>query len=225
MSALGRTCRLFAHEWRVEWRRGDTLPTMTLFTLSSLIVFEFAFDLSRPEMQPRVPAALWTVWAFASLVPFADAFRRERHDGTYEALRFTALSPSAIGIVKTLGAWVKLSILQAVSIPIAIVWFNMPGDAAWLRAAPAFALHALGLCILGTLGGAVAARLDRGEALAAVLTFPLAAPVLLSAVRTTGRLLDGESWPWTPLGAILLVDLLFLSLGALLWETVLDDAA
>lgn len=225
MSTLARAARLFAHEWRVEWRRGDTLPTMILFTLSSLVVFEFAFDLSRPAMQPRVPAALWTVWAFASLVPFADAFRRERHDGTYEALRFTALSPSAIGLVKTLGAWTKLTLLQAVSVPLAIVWFDMPSETAWGRAVPALALHAFGLCVLGTLGGAVAARLDRGEAVAAVLVFPLAAPILLSAVRTTGGLLDGDAWPWTPLAAILLVDLLFLSLGALLWETVLDDAA
>jgi heme exporter protein B len=215
---------LLLHEWRLEFRRGDTLPTMGLFALSSLITFEFAFELSRADRREWLPAALWTVWSFASLVPFAAGFRRERRDGTWTALRFTAISPSLWWTAKTIAAWVKLSILQLLGAPLMIVLFAYPPDADWARAGLSAALHGFGFAVLGTLAGGLAAHLDRGEALVALLVFPLSAPLFLSAVRSTGTLLAGGPWPTTTLAAVACFDLLFLSIGWLLWETLLDES-
>ena len=120
---------------------------------------------------------------------------------------------------------VKLTLLQAVLLPLTALLFdfNLLGIA--LPIAFISVLHGLGLTELGTLFAGIATRLGRGEALLAVLLFPAASPLLISAVKCTAAVLESRplasvgNWIWISLG----LDVLYLLVAVVTFEFVLEE--
>ncbi len=213
---------------RIEGRTLESLSGMVLFSLIVLVVFNFAFDLStlREVGAGRiVPGILWTTFAFSAVVAFARAFQIERHRDSVAALLLTPVDRGALYTGKALANLASVLALQVVILPLSAVFFDfdLPASAAALAAV--VPLHTVGLVVLGTLFGAVSAKLGRGEALVAMLLFPAASPLLISAVKTTAAALEGKSL--STVGNWLLVtagfDVLYFLAALLLFEFVLED--
>ncbi|ANM28690.1 hypothetical protein ABI59_02275 [Acidobacteria bacterium Mor1] len=223
------TARLVAaKDLRLEWRTLDSLAGMLLFALIVLVVYSFAFDgAMNRELGARflIPGILWTVVTFSGLISFSRAFQNETADDTLTALRLAPVDRGAIYTGKLLAVLVKLAALETVTVPLTALFFSF--DLA-PHAGPlvlVLVLHTVGLAVLGTLTGAIAARVGRGEALTAILLLPAAAPLLISAVETTGAVLGGE--PLASIRAWLLGSLgfamLFFCVAVLTFDYVLEE--
>jgi len=172
-----------------------------------------------------VPGVIWTTFSFAGIVGFSRSFQLERMRDSLTALILAPVDRGALFAGKALANLTTLSALQLLLLPLAAVFF---GFDLW-SFAPALLfvvfLHTLGIAELGTLFAAVVARVGRGEALLATLLFPVATPLLISAVKCTSAVLARK-----PLGEVsnwLLVstgfDVLYFLVALWTFEFVLED--
>jgi heme exporter protein B len=118
---------------------------------------------------------------------------------------------------------VELLALVIVVLLLVMVLFDLSVADPFLVLA-AFVLGAIGLAAVGSLFGVVAESSRTREAIFPMLVLPLVAPVLIAGVRATdlaaaGR--SGEVWSW--LGLLAAFDVVFLSVGVLVFGYLLED--
>jgi heme exporter protein CcmB len=168
---------------------------------------------------------VWTTLAFAAIVGFARSFQLERRRDSLTALVTAPVGHGSLFVGKAAANLVLLVVLEVVLLPLAAVLFDFDLVACGAPLVLVLLLHTLGLALLGTLFGAVAAQVGRGEALLATLLFPAAAPILISAVQCTGKVFAGAGL--APVQHWLLVtaglDVLFFLLGLATFEYVVED--
>lgn len=181
---------------QLEWRTFDVLSSTAVFSVVVLLVFQFAIG-GGPARQlasaALVPGVLWLAIGFSAVVGIARSMDGERRGDTLGGLFRAPIDRSAIYAGKLLANGIKLALLEAILVPLAIVLFNAELGGAWIELVFVLALCSFGLCALGTLFGAIVSRVGRGEALLSTLLLPAATPLLLAGVTVTGVLFRGES--------------------------------
>jgi heme exporter protein B len=228
MSAARAALTIAAKDLRIEGRTFRTAASTGLFALVVLVVFAFAFDLDtvRKLGAPRVvPGVLWVTLSFAAIVGLTRSFEIERQRDALTALALAPVDRGAVFAGKGLASLVLMLALQAVLVPLALVFFDATDTVALPALALVLLVHTIGLAELGTLFAAVASRLARGEALLAVLLLPAATPLLLSAVQCTRGALGGDPlaanarWMLVTAGC----DVLYFLVALLVFEPVLEE--
>lgn len=222
------TATIAAKDLRLEWRTWESLISSTVFSVTVLIVFQFAFGEEATRalgVAQLVPGVIWALVGFASIVVLAGSMQSERRNDTMAALFLAPVDRAAIFLGKLAANLVKLTALQWIVLPLTAVIY----DYSLIPVAPTLMLillvHGLGLAELGTLFAAITSRVQRGDALLATLLLPAATPLLISAVRCTSATLSGEPLDaidhW--LAAAIGFDLLYLFVGLLTFEFILEE--
>ena len=213
---------------RMEWRTWETSSQTVIFSLIVLVVFNFAFGIGTARelgVSRLLPGVIWTVLAFASVVAMTRSMQLERRRDTLSALFLSPVEHGAIYAGKMAANLVKLTLLQWVLLPLTALFFDYDLRGAVIPLVAVLFLHGLGLTELGTLFAAITTRLGRGEALLAIVLFPAASPLLISAVKCTAAALDGR--PLSEVSHWMLVaagfDLLYLFVSLLTFEYVLEE--
>jgi len=218
-----------AKDLRLEWRTFESLSAAFVFSLIVLVLFSFAFGFSAARefgVERIVPGAVWTVLAFATVVTVSRSMELERRRDTWTALFLAPVDRGALFTGKLAANLIKNGLLHVVVVVLAALFFDFDLLANALPLLLVLVVHAIGLTGLGTLFGAIAMRVGRGEALLATLLFPAAAPVFVSAVKCTasvlaGRGLGGEARTW--LLATIGFDLLYFLVALATFEFVLEE--
>jgi heme exporter protein B len=231
MSPVGflRACRLIAlKDLRLEWRTWDSLSSTLIFTLIVLVVFHFAFGseaASSLGAERLLPGVIWAVLAFATIVLLVRSVQLERGRDTLAALYLAPIDRGAIYAGKLAANLIKITVLQAALLLLTALFFDHDLGPALPALALVLVVHGCGLAELGTLFAGITTRVGRGEALLAVLLFPTASPLLISAVECTAAALAGRplatvsSW----LGVAVGLDALYLFVALLTFEFVLEE--
>ncbi len=226
---FARAARLVAaKDLAIEWRTLENLSAMLLFALIVLVVFSFAFDLAtQKSVGPAklVPGVLWVTFAFSGIVGFARSFQVEKRRDALAGLLLAPVDRGALFAGKALANLLLLLALEAVVLPLSAVMFDYDLFAVFGPLALVVALHTVGLAQLGTLFGAVASRLGRGEALLATLLLPASTPLFIAAVRCTTAALEGRglgeesNWMLVTCG----FDVLYFLVSLMTFEYLLED--
>lgn len=222
------TARLIlSKDLRIEWRTWDTTVATAVFACIVVVVHHLALDLDRrADLAGGDVAAgvLWVSLAFASVVALVRSFQQERRHDALGVLFLAPVDRSAVFLGKAGANLLKLSGVGTLLLAWCVAGFGVP-----LARIPALVgavvLHGVGLACLGTLFAAVATRVGRGEALLATLMFPALSPLLLAAVHTTRAAIAGDGFRGSEawLGLAVGVDLLYLFVGMLTFEFVLEE--
>ena len=208
----------------VEWRSRERVVAMLIFSLLVVVVFHFALP-GGATVQTRdtAPGLLWIAYVFSALLGLGRAFTLELEN---DALSAMALVPSDRGWVFLGKGAANLVILAVVQL-VTAVFFGLVFaiDLASIAAplAGIVALGSLGLCSVGTLFSAVAARTRFREVMLPLLLLPLLIPVLSGAVRATSALLTEGALPFEPIQLLLVIDAVYLIVSFLCFEYVLDE--
>jgi heme exporter protein B len=213
---------------QLEWRTLDALASSVVFAVVVLLVFQFAVG-GGPARQlsadALVPGVLWLAISFSAVVGIARSMDVERRGDTLSGLFRAPIDRSAIYSGKLIANGIRLAILEAILVPLAIVFFNGDLGGAWLPLALVLFLCSFGLCALGTLFGAIASRVGRGETLLSTLLLPASTPLLLAGVTASGALFRGDSLAsvsrWLGLAAGFSLLYFFLALAT--FEFVLEE--
>jgi heme exporter protein B len=226
---MGEMARVaFAVAWKdlqVEFRTRSTLLAAVVFGALILVVFNFSRDPTAIPDQVIGPSALWVAVAFSSVVALNRAFTLEREHGAMDALRLSPAPRAALFLGKFLANLVFVLFVVGVTVPLAMLFFDLPLDAAGWGIVLLLLLASVGLVAVGTLLSAMAVRTRFAELMLPVLLLPFLVPPLTAAAGASSRLFAGrplsEVAGWLRFLAV--YDLVFLTLGLLLFSAVIDE--
>jgi heme exporter protein B len=209
----------------IELRTKETLSSLLLLGLLTLVVLSFAFDPSSPMREAAAPGVLWVALIFAGTLGMNRSLLRERdHDCLY-GLLLAPVDRGTIFLAKTAANFLFMVAAQVVLLPLFAFFFNLPLGATIAALVPVLLLGLLGFAAVGTLFAAVSLRTRAREVMLPLLMLPLAAPLLIAGIQASAQLLAGQ--PFGAIGHWLRLigafDVVFLVLGWLAFEYVVEE--
>ncbi len=188
LTLLRNSVLIFRKDFRLEFRSRFALNAIGLFAVISLSAISFSIGALRVR-PPVLSALLWVVIFFSAMSGLAHIFVREEEQQTADTLRLLS-QPEAVFLGKWLFNVVLLLALEVVIIPLFVIFLDVTG-VNWITFLPVIILGSVALSTISTIIAAIIAQTSNRGALFAVLTFPLAVPVLRSAIQGSWTALEG----------------------------------
>ena len=223
MSYLRKVWAIVHKDLVTELRSREMLSSMGAFSVLVILLFAFAFDLRVAKVGTVAPGALWSVIAFAGMLGLGRSISAEIDRGSFVALLLAPADRSAIFFGKAIGIIIFMLIVEAVILPLFVIFFNLP----FLQ--PMIVLIVLlgtiGYGGVGTLLSTMSSNTRLREVLLPVLLLPIAIPALLAAVKCTAGVLDGRAFEdWSSwFGLLIAFDLTMLGASFLVYDFVVED--
>lgn len=205
-----------------EMRAKEIVPSVLVFALLVIVIFNFAFGASRETLVLVAPGILWVTFAFAGVLSLNRSFIVEKEEDCLEGLMVCPISREVIYVGKMLGSLLFMLIIEAIALPIFAFLFNLVLS---LQLVAITVLTTIGFVAVGTLFSALAVNTKARELVLPILFLPIVVPIIICAVRASGLALSGE--PWSSLSSWLQIigafDAIFLVVSFLIFAFVIEQ--
>jgi heme exporter protein B len=222
MSTLALALHHLKKDVRIEWRSKDATNAMLFFALLVAVIFSFAFDPTAEESRHIAGGIIWIAFLFASTLAVNQTWARELRNGVLDALRIAPATKSAILIGKALGNLVFVCLIQALVWPVFVIFYDLRLLGPAWQLIVVLLLGSWALVMNGTFFTALSLRTRNREVMLPLLLFPISIPALLAMVEATTDILTGETSPTMWLKVLAAYDIVFTTVGVLLFDTVLN---
>ena len=212
MNYLSDVGALARKDLRLELRSRDTILSMVLFVVATLVVFSFSLPAGTAEEASY--GLLWVALLFTAILGLTRAFAAEREQRLLDGLILAPCDRSAIWLGKAIAVLAFLALAEVVALPAFALFFE---PVTW-EVVAAVVLANLGLAAVGTLLAAMAAASRARELLLPLLLLPLAIPIVVGGV---GASISDD--PGRFLGFLALYDLIFAILSWASFEYVVTE--
>ncbi len=222
---LRTTHAILLKDLKTEFRSREFLGHTFMFALLVIVIFNFAFKIT-PQNTPELASGiLWIAFLFAGTLGLGRSFLIEKENDCIQGLGLSPVDRTAIFIAKFAGNLLFLVLIQAMTIPVFIILYNLNVMQHFAMQTAAFLLGDVGFMTLGTLIAAMSVNLKAREILLPVLLLPLLVPLLIFAASATAALL-GDGDPDIYLSRLKLLaayDVIFFVVSALVFEYIMDE--
>jgi heme exporter protein B len=209
----------------IELRGREVVVTLFVFAFLTVTLFSLAAPPGSQALPELAPGILWVTFLFAGVLGLSRTFERERENECFRGLLLSPVEPVQVYWGKCLSTLAFLLAFQG------LLWFPYCALYGYspVRSLPAlwasFVLGDAGFVALGVLLSAMTIHARGREVVLPLLLLPLCLPVLVFGVRAAAVLLgDGDAAqaaPW--LGRLAAFDVIFLSLGSLLFPLAVEE--
>jgi len=224
-SLFAATAAIARKDLTVEWRTKTAFMSSLVFAVLVLAVLYFARDKTSVGDFDIAPGALWVTFTFAGMLGLNRAFLLERENRALDGLRLTPVTPTALFLGKVIGNLVFLGVVELVSLPLFILFYDVPIWRQLPLLLAVVALATVGYVAVGTLLSAMVVRTRFSEVMLPVLLLPFLVPPIVGAVQLTWRILAlrplSELTGW--LSLLTAFDIIFFTLSLLLFEAILVE--
>ena len=220
------------HAWEIarkdlviELRSRTAFVSTLVFTVLVLIVFNFGRDPTATAVLDLAPGILCVTFTFAAMLALNRAFQLELENQALEGLLLTPISRRTIYLGKLLANLAFVGLVEAVGLPLFVVFFNVPVGHVLPALAGLIALSTIGFVAVGTLFSAMVIRTRFAELMLPVLQLPFSIPPLVLAVLATAKLFTGRPLEES-LGYLKLLaayDIVFIGLSTLLFPATVEE--
>jgi heme exporter protein B len=193
MSFLQQALAIAGKDLRSEVRSKETVNASLSFALVILMLFSFAFDPGSDQVREIAGGLLWLVYAFAGTLILNRSFARELVNDCLDALISSPASGAQLFFGKCLANYVLLMVVECVSFPVFIIFYNARWPARWGLLFLVMLLGTWGITVIGTLFSAMTVNLQLRELMLPTLVYPMLIPALLGAIRLSTVLIAGEA--------------------------------
>jgi len=209
-----------------ELRTKELFSSMLVFALLVIVIFNFAFGFSMELLDLAAPAMLWISFIFAGVLGLSRSFALEKEGNAVIGMLLTPTDRSLIYAGKMISNTIFIFIVGLLMVPMFILFFNYEFLSTLIPLIPVIFLGAVGFVSVGTLFSAMALNTKLREVLLPILLFPIIIPVIVSAVKLSGQVLDGNSLFAASSSLKLLVsfDIIFLTACAVTFEYVIEES-
>jgi heme exporter protein B len=211
---------------RLELRTKESVPAMTLFTLTVYVLFHFGLD--RDSLDGELASGvLWVTLLLAAVIGVSRLFAAEREQGGIDGLLLAPIDRTSLFLAKAAALFLFLVAVEIVAVPAFGLLLLGPGLGGALPELLAIlALGDLGIAAVGALVSALAAETRARELIVPLLLLPLLVPVLIACAQATEPLLRPEQGPedlgrW--LALLTLYDVVFVLLSVAVFDYLLED--
>jgi heme exporter protein B len=210
---------------RLELRSRTALLSAIVFSALVLVVFNFARDPTAIAAVDLAPSVLWVTFAFGAVIALNRAFYVERENAALDGILLAPVPRSALYVGKLLANLAFVGVVEAVALPLFVLFFNVSIGHALPGILGVTALATIGFVSVGTIFSAMVVRTRFAELMLPVLLLPFMVPPLVGAVQVTSKLLAGrplsEMVGWLRL--LTLYDIGFVTLCILVFPAVVDE--
>ena len=211
---------------RIEWRTKESVPAMTLFTVTVYVLFHFGLD--RDSLDGELASGvLWVTILLAAVIGVARLFAAEREQGGIDGLLLAPVDRTSLFLAKAAALFLFLVAVEVVAVPAFGLLLLGPGlGGAFPELLAILALADLGIAAVGALVAALAAETRARELIVPLLLLPLLVPVLIACAQATEPLLREDQGPedlarW--LSLLTLYDVVFVLLSVAVFDYLLED--
>jgi heme exporter protein B len=218
--------------WAIVWKdlqiekhTKQTISVMIMFSLVTVIMFNFALEADLDAVRNVATGLLWATILLAGTLGLNRSLAIERENGAMDAVLMAPINRSAIYLGKVISVTLFSLMLEVVLIFIFVIFFDKPF---WRP-------PVLLILLLGTLGYVAAGVIVTSmtiqtrtrEVLLPVLLLPLSLPLVLPASMAVAVYMLPE-WPsWSqvqsPVSLVLLYDILMLTVGFFAYHFVVES--
>jgi heme exporter protein B len=225
---MGYLRKVLAIVWKdivAELRTKEMFSAMFVFAVLVIVVFNFAFDLrvTGERVREVAPGALWVAFAFAGILGLNRAFVAEKDSGCLEGLLLAPVDHTAIYFGKMISTVLFMLVVEALMLPVFTAFFGV--NLFDLGLVLIIVLGTVGFAGVGTILSAMTAQTRAREVLLPILLLPVAAPVLIAAVKATSGILDGQTMAEVALWWQLLLafDVLFPAVAFMTFDFIVKE--
>jgi heme exporter protein B len=210
----------------LEWRTKESVPAMTLFSITVYVLFHFGLD--RDSLDGELAAGvLWVTLLLAAVIGVTRLFAAEREQGGIDALLLAPVDRTSLFVAKAGALFLFLVAVELVAIPAFGLMLLGPDLGGAFPELPLILLLGdLGIAAVGALVSALAAETRARELIVPLLLLPLLVPLLISCAQATEPLLRQDQGPedlgrW--LGLLTLYDVVFVLVSIAVFDYLLED--
>lgn len=224
-SVLGPALTIAAKDISIELRTRTAFLSALVFAILVLAILFFARDPTAVSANDVAPGALWVTFTFAAMIGLNRAFLLEKENAAIDALILTGVPKTAIFIGKALGNLAFVFMVELVSLPLFVLFYNLDILAQLPSLILVIVMATVAFVSVGTLLSSMVVRTRFAELMLPLLLLPFLVPPIVSAVQATSRILAGrplsEVSGWLNLlGGF---DIAFVTLSILLFEATLAE--
>ncbi len=218
---------LLRKELLLERRVPQLVPAMSLFGVTTFVVFHFA--LGQRTVEGDLAAGILVVTLlFATILGVNRLYVADREEGGFDAFLLAPVDRTALGVAKAVTLFAFLGLVELVMLPAFAILLLGPGMDLEVVAKLGVVLLLVnsGLSVIGTLVGALAIQTRARDLIGPLIALPLLVPVVIGAARALSPVLaEGGAGAlegrW--LGVLGLYDLVFGLLAYALFDFLLED--
>ena len=207
-----------------EFRSRELLSAMLVFSLLVILIFNYALELELGVREKVAAGVLWTTFAFAGTLGLNRSMATEKDRGCLDGLLLAPVDRSAIFFGKAISNLVFMLIVEVIVLPLYALLYNegrvfLPGFLAVVL------LGSVGYIAVGTLLSAMSVQTRTRDVLLPILLFPVAIPVLLSAVKASTGFLNGAEMAeiMAPLNLLIVYDIIFTAVAFMVFDAVVEE--
>ena len=216
---------LLRKEARVELRTFESIPAMTLFSVTTYVLFHFG--LQEDSLTGNLASGvLWVTLLFAAVLGINRLFVADDEQGGFDAFMLSPASRGALLFGKAASLLAYLVVVEIVTVPaFALLLLGVGIGQALPDLLAVLGLADLGVAAIGTLVGALAVRTRARDLLGPLLSLPLLVPVVIAAARLSTPLFShpAAALPARWLVTLALYDLVFAVIAFALFDFLLED--
>jgi len=200
---------------QIERHTRQTVSIMVMFSLVTVIMFNFALETNLGAARDVATGLLWATILLAGTLGLNRSLSIERENQTFDALLIAPVHRNAIYLGKVISVTVFSLILEAVLIVMFIIFFNKPF---WrLPVLIVLALGTFGFIAAGILVTSMTIQARSREVLLPVLLLPLSLPLVLPASMAVAAYMFPILPEWSEVQStiylVLAYDLLMVTVG------------
>lgn len=225
MNSLKKIYLIINKDLMTELRTRELFPSMFIFAFLVIIIFNFTFDPGTTIYKDIAPGILWVAFCFAGVLGLNRSFLLEKERESISGLMLCPFDRGIIYISKTISNLMFMVLMELMILPIFAIFFDVSILFILPKLILILFLGSLGFAGVGTLFSAMSASTRMREAMLPILLFPVLIPVIIAAVKSTGKILAGRplmdisSWIKLLIG----FDLLFILISYLTFEFVIEE--
>lgn len=188
-SWVSKAAAVYKKDLLSEFRTRYALNAVALFAVTTLVAVSISVGGFGVQDKKLLAALLWVILFFSAMSGLSRTFVREEEGRTATALRLSA-EPTAVFLGKLAFNVTLLLALEIIVIPLFVVMMNV-NVGNWPLLLLVLFLGSVGLSAASTVVAAIVSKANAKGALFAVLSFPILAPLLVTAIPASGLALDG----------------------------------
>jgi heme exporter protein B len=221
----------FKSMWAVVWKdlraesRGlQLISAMLIFSLLVILIFNFALELDARERANVTSGVLWVTFVYAGTLGLNRSMAVEKDRGCLDGLLLAPVDRSSIYFGKVIGNLLFMFIVEGIVLVFYAIFYNnfgvfQPGLLLVI------VLGSIGYSVVGTLLSSMSVQARTRDVLLPILLFPVALPVLISAVRASGYFLEGlgMEYIWPPINVLIAFDLIYIGVSYIFFDYVVEE--
>lgn len=209
---------------QIERRTRQTVSIMVMFSLVTVVMFNFALETDLAAARNVATGLLWATILLAGTLGLNRSLSIERENQTFDALLIAPIDRTAVYAGKVISITVFTLLLEAILVFVFIVFFNKPF---WrLPVLLVLFLGTVGYVAIGVLVTSMTIQTRARDVLLPVLLLPLSLPLVLPAATAVSTYMFPQLPTWgevqSPILLVIAYDLLMIGLGFVAYRYVVE---